>query len=314
MLNLPPRLAARLGSSQFANLHTFLLAARHLSFALAAEELCLSPSAVSHRIARLEQALGLRLFERLTRQIRLTAEGERIFAILDAAVDALDAALNGGRGEASGAVALYARPSIANDWLVPRLADFHRRYPQVALDLRVGNEPVDFRTQSIDLALVYASATHPQRDAQWLMDEAVTPVCSPRYAAEHGLKDNPHNLHRCTLLHDALAWEHAAFDAEWRHWARAHAVEQYLPQRRLTFDRSDLCARAAIHHAGIAIGRRRLVQQALDDGRLITPFGGFDAAHSCAYYLLAPPGATLPAQAAVLQDWLRQQANEELSY
>ncbi|MFD2644337.1 DNA-binding transcriptional regulator DsdC [Pseudomonas japonica] len=304
MLNLPPLLAARLDNSQFGNLHTFLVAARHLSFALAAEELCLTPSAISHRIARLEQALSLRLFERLTRRIRLTAEGERIYAILRDTVAALDDALRPHGAGVAGAVVLYAHPSIASDWLVPRLADLHQRYPEIALDLRVGNERLDFRSHNIDLALVYASGEYPGLVNRRLMDEAVTPVCSPRYAEQFALFEDPRNLRHCTLLHDALAWEHAAFDAEWRAWARTAGLEDVLPARRMTFDRSDLCAGAALGHVGVAIGRRRLVRRHVDTGLLVTPFGDFGETGERAYYLVYPPGRTLSAQATCLQDWL----------
>lgn len=308
MLNLPPLLASRLGSSQFANLHTFLVAARHLSFALAAEELCLTPSAVSHRIARLEQALSLRLFERLTRRIRLTAEGERIYGILRDTVAALDDALRPQGAGVAGAVVLYAHPSIASDWLVPRLADFHQRYPEIALDLRVGNERLDFRSSSIDLALVYARDEYPGLVNERLMDEAVTPVCSPGYAEQFALFEDPHNLRHCTLLHDALAWEHAAFDAEWREWARTHGLENELPTRRMTFDRSDLCAKAALDDVGVAMGRRRLVARYLKAGALLAPFGDFSEAADCAYWLVYPPGRALSVQASALQEWLRVQS------
>ncbi|MEE1924667.1 DNA-binding transcriptional regulator DsdC [Pseudomonas sp. 148P] len=308
MLNLPPLLASRLGSSQFANLHTFLVAARHLSFALAAEELCLTPSAVSHRIARLEQALSLRLFERLTRRIRLTADGERIYSILRDTVAALDDALRPQGAGIAGAVVLYAHPSIASDWLVPRLADFHQRYPEIALDLRVGNERLDFRSHSIDLALVYAHGEYPGLVNERLMDEAATPVCSPAYAKQFALFEAPRNLRQCTLLHDALAWEHAAFDAEWREWARRHGLEDVLPARRMTFDRSDLCASAAVNGVGIAMGRRRLVRRYLEAGALVAPFGDFAELGDCAYWLVYPPERALSTQAGVLQEWLRGQA------
>jgi LysR family D-serine deaminase transcriptional activator len=101
--------AATLTASQFANLHTFRVAARHASFALAAQELALTPSAVGHRIARLEAALGLRLFQRLTRQVRLTPEGERIFAALQMGWDGLHAAIAGGDALAGG-ITVHARP------------------------------------------------------------------------------------------------------------------------------------------------------------------------------------------------------------
>ena len=313
MLNLPPRLSTRLNSSQFANLHTFLVAARHLSFALAAEELCLTPSAVSHRIARLEQALSLRLFERLTRRIRLTSEGERVFAILQGAMGQLcDALEQSPQAELSGPVALYARPSAAQCWLVPRLADFHQRYPNIALDVRVGNDAVDFRTQNIDLALLYANGEFAGLVSHALMSETIAPVCSPHYAALHGLHGAPHNLRQCTLLHDALAWENAVFDAEWQLWARQQGMLEALPQRGLTFDRSDLCVTAAVNHVGIAIGRQRLVQDRIDKGELVLPFGGFSQPGRYDYFLVHPPRDPLPARVQVLIDWLKACAAQPL--
>lgn len=307
MLNLPPRLGAGLNSSQFANLHTFLAAARHLSFARAADELCLTPSAVSHRIGRLERGLGLKLFQRLTRQIRLTADGERIFNILQGAVGELLEALQQAPGaEIAGPLAIYVRPSLAECWLVPRLADFTARYPSVALDIRVGNDMVDFRTQNIDLALYFTSDTFPGLIASQLMDEQIAPVCSPEYAQRHGLLDNPDNLQQCTLLHDSLAWDNAAYDAEWQLWARHFGIEATLPQRSLTFDRSDLCVLAAINHAGIAIGRQQLVQQRLERGELILPFGGFALTSRCQYQLVHPAHEPMPSRLQVFIDWLRE--------
>ncbi|WP_300653273.1 DNA-binding transcriptional regulator DsdC [Pseudomonas sp.] len=307
MLNLPPRIGAGLNSSQFANLHTFHAAARHLSFARAADELCLTPSAVSHRIARLERGLGLKLFQRLTRQIRLTAEGERIFNILQGALGQLLEALQQAPGaEIAGPLAIYVRPSLAECWLVPRLADFTARYPAVALDIRVGNDTVDFRTQNIDLALYFTRDEFPGLVAGKLMDEQIAPVCSPQYAERHGLLDNPDNLAQCTLLHDSLAWDNAAYDAEWQLWARHSGMETKLPARSLTFDRSDLCALAAVNHAGIAIGRSRLVQQRLERGELILPFGGFALASRCQYQLVHPALESMPNRLQVFIDWLHK--------
>lgn len=303
MLNLPPRAGVRLDGAQWSNLHTFAVAARHLSFARAADELCLSASAVSHRIARLERALGTRLFLRLTRSLRLSEDGERIYQAWMAGQAQLEAALcPRDDAEPAGAVALYARPSLAQCWLAPRLADFAERYPRIALEIRSGNEMVDFRTWNIDLALYYSAGEFPGLDAQRLMDEQVAPVCSPEYADRHGLHGNPAALAACLLLHDAQAWERAAHDAEWREWARRQNVA--LPSRGMSFDRSELCAQAAAHHAGVALGRRRLVQRQLERGELILPLGPFAPLGPQAYYLVRPPQAPSPRVRAVM-DWLR---------
>lgn len=307
MLNLPPRPGSTINSAQFANLHTFLVAARHLSFALAAQELCLTPSAVSHRIGRLERALSLRLFERLTRQVRLTVEGERVFTILQGVMDELTEALQPSpNSEISGSVALYSRPSAAQCWLVPRLADFHERYPHISLDIRVGNDNIDFRTQNIDLALLYANGEFPGLVSHKLMSETIAPVCSPQYAHRHGLLENPENLRSCTLLHDALAWENAVYDAEWQLWAGHQGMQAWLPDKSLTFDRSDLCVTAAINNVGIAIGRQRLVQRRIDQGELILPFGGFTQPGRYDYFLVHPHRNPLPKRVQVLIDWLHE--------
>jgi LysR family D-serine deaminase transcriptional activator len=302
-----PRMST-LTASQFANLHTFLVAARHASFALAAQELALTPSAVSHRIARLESSLGLRLFQRLTRQVRLTADGERIFAALQIGWDGLHAALAGGDALA-GSITVHARPSIAQCWLVPRLAGFAAQYPDVSIDLRVGNESVDFRAGQVDLALHYGDGHFPGLASRKLMDEWLAPVCSPQYAREHGLFDTPQQLASATLLHDTLAWPACAPDAEWRLWLNGQAPEVNLPVRSLRFDRADLCAQAAIHHAGVAMGRRQLVQPWLASGQLVLPFGAFSLPSPQAYYLVHSGRAAPPARVQALFDWLLGQGS-----
>jgi LysR family D-serine deaminase transcriptional activator len=311
VLNLPPRISSRLNSSQFANLHTFLVAARHLSFARAAEELCLTASAVSHRISRLETALAMKLFQRLTRQVSLTDEGERIFEILQYAMGELSEALEqSSQAEIAGSIALYVRPSVAQCWLVPRLADFVERYPLVSLDLRVGNDNVDFRTRKIDLALYYANGEFPGLTSQRLMREQLAPVCSPDYARRHRLQENPENLRHCTTLHDSLAWDHAAYDAEWTLWAEQHNLLASLPKRTLTFDRSDLSVTAAMNHAGIAIGRQQLVQKRVDRGELVLPLAGFSRSAHYDYYLVHPPLATIPKRLLAFMNWLRECASQ----
>src|SRR5690606_5093052 len=116
----------------------------------------------------------------------LTDEGQRIFDILQNTMGELTEALEQSpNAEVAGAIALYVRPSIAQCWLVPRLADFVERYPLVSLDLRVGNDNVDFRTRKIDLALYYANGEFPGLTSQRLMRERLAPVCSAEYARRH---------------------------------------------------------------------------------------------------------------------------------
>ena len=249
----------------------------------------------------------MRLFQRMTRRVSLTVEGERIFEILQNAVGALSEALQQtSQAEIAGSIALYVRPSVAQCWLVPRLSDFSDRYPQVSLDVRVGNDNVDFRTRNIDLALYYANGDFPGLVSYKLMEERMAPVCSPEYAHRHELLDQPDNLRHCTLLHDSLAWDNASYDAEWRLWARHHPIETCLPERCLTFDRSDLCVIAAMNHAGVAIGRQQLVQKRIDQGELILPLGGFAPLGLNDYYLVHPAHDAMPRRLQVFMSWLHE--------
>ncbi|MCO8160557.1 DNA-binding transcriptional regulator DsdC [Pseudomonas sp. 21LCFQ010] len=305
------RAGERLTGRNLTNLHTFLVVARHMSFARAADELCLTASAVSHRIARLEGSLHVKLFWRLPREISLTDDGERIFLIMQDAMDSLSEVFQQqADAPVAGPLTLYVRPSIARCWLVPQLGRFAAQYPQVQLDIRVGNERIDYRTRKIDLALCYASDGFPGLVSTLLMSERIAPVCSPEYARRLALLHTPSRLHACTLLHDVEAWENAAFDAEWRLWAKAAGALDYLPEHSITFDRSDLCVTSALGHGGIAIGRERLVRSHIKRGELVLPFGDFVDCGNHGYYLVHPAHSNMPKRLQVLIDWLRALAGE----
>lgn len=302
--------APKLTGAHLSNLHTFLVAARHLSFARAADELRLTASAVSHRIARLEEELSLKLFHRLPRKVDLTDDGERIFKVMQHTMDTLSEAVQErSDSQIEGRLCFYARPSVAQCWLVPRLADFTARYPGIQLDVRVGNEPIDYRTRRIDLVLCYSNGEHPGLESLRLMPERIAPVCSPQYAQAHGLIGHPERLAQCTVLHDVAAWDNISFDAEWRLWLDAVGDSSELPSRFMTFDRSDLSTLAAINHAGVAIGREQLVRKRVQDGELVLPFGGFREAFNYGYYLVHPAHETLPRRLKALIDWLVEQAD-----
>ena len=191
---------------QLSKLHTFEVAARHQSFALAAEELSLSPSAVSHRINQLEEELGIQLFVRSHRKVELTHEGKRVYWALKSSLDTLNQEiLDIKNQELSGPLTLYSRPSIAQCWLVPALGDFTRRYPSISLTVLTGNDNVNLQRAGIDLAIYFDDAPSAQLAHHFLMDEEILPVCSPEYAHRHDLTNTVINLRHCTLLHDRQA-------------------------------------------------------------------------------------------------------------
>jgi LysR family D-serine deaminase transcriptional activator len=172
----------------------------------------------------------------------------------------------------------------------------------------VGNERIDYRTRQVDLLLCYSDGEHPGLVSTRLMPERIAPVCSAQYARQLGLIGNPDALRESTVLHDVAAWGNAAFDAEWQLWMRAAGCNQPLPSRFLTFDRSDLCSLAAIHHAGIAIGREQLLRERVASGELVLPFGDFVEVGKHGYYLVHPAHEPMPRRLQVLIEWLGNMA------
>ena len=271
---------------QLSKMHTFEVAARHQSFALAAEELSLSPSAVSHRINQLEEELGIQLFVRSHRKVELTHEGKRVYWALKSSLDTLNQEiLDIKNQELSGTLTLYSRPSIAQCWLVPALGDFTRRYPSISLTVLTGNDNVNLQRAGIDLAIYFDDAPSAQLTHHFLMDEEILPVCSPEYAQRHALTNSGTD--------------------EWHSWAQHYAVN--LPTSSgIGFDRSDLAVIAAMNHIGVAMGRKRLVQKRLASGELVAPFGDMTVKCHQHYYITTLPGRQWPKIEAFII-WLRGQ-------
>ncbi|MCG9728664.1 DNA-binding transcriptional regulator DsdC [Shewanella sp. Isolate13] len=297
-----------LSSYQLAKLHTFEVVARHQSFSLAAEELCVSPSAVSHRITALENELGFKLFSRFHRRIELTEDGKRLFSKLKDSLKSLNQEVFEIKNqEVSGKLTVYSRPSIAQCWLVPKIADFSRQYPAISINILTGNENVNFNSFHIDLAIYYDNRPRSKLFCQHLMDETIMPVCSPEYAAEHDLIGKLENLSRCTLLHDNQAWEYDSDCDEWKYWADKQGLS-IDDNRSIGFDRSDLAVIAAMNHAGIAMGRGQLVSKRINRGELIAPFANQQVPCEQTYYV-ASHDKELNPKAKLFVDWLKQQAN-----
>ncbi|HCD1257285.1 DNA-binding transcriptional regulator DsdC [Citrobacter sp. ANG330] len=292
---------------QLSKLYTFEVAARHQSFAMAADELSLSPSAVSHRINQLEEELGIQLFVRSHRKVELTHEGKRVFWALKSSLDTLNQEiLDIKNQELSGTLTVYSRPSIAQCWLVPALGDFTRRYPSISLTILTGNDNVNLQRAGVDLALYFDDAPSAQLEHHFLMDEAILPVCSPDYARRFDLMGSLVNLPHCTLLHDRQAWSNDSGTDEWHSWAQHFSVN--LPTSSgIGFDRSDLAVIAAMNHIGVAMGRRRLVQKRLDSGELVAPFGEMALTCHQHYYITTLPGRQWPKIEAFI-NWLHEQA------
>ncbi len=299
--NLRYPVAERLATLR--GLSTFEVAARHESFALAADELALTPSAVSHRINQLEEELGIQLFVRSHRKVELTREGKRVYWALKASLDGLNQEIldiknRGALRQSDGLLAALYRPVLAG----AGAGDFSRRYPAISLTVLTGNDNVNLQRAGIDLAIYFDDAPSSQLSHHFLMDEAIVPVCTPYYARQLQLTSNPASLRHCTLLHDRRAWSNDSGTDEWFSWAQQFGIE--LPQSSgIGFDRSDLAVIAAMNHVGVAMGRKRLVQKRLESGELIAPFGDMTLKCHQHYYVTTLPGRQWPKIDAFIE-WL----------
>lgn len=277
----------RINSFQLSKLHTFEVAARHSSFSLAAEELSMTPSAISHRINKLEEELGIPLFVRSHRKITLTEEGERIYIALNKTLNELNQeVMDVKSGDVSGKLTIYSRPSFAQCWLVPRLYAFKKQYPSIELNILTGNENINFQGYGIDAAIYFDEQIPQKLWYKELMEESIIPVCTQEYADQLNLIGQPENLKYTTLLHDNQAWDYNSHHGEWALWADANGIPDIDEIPSISFDRSDLAVTAAMNNAGIAMGRLSLVKKRLATGELITPFVGTQLQCAQKYYVV----------------------------
>ena len=295
---------------QLAKLHTFESAARHLSFSSTAEELCISPSAVSHQINKLEEELGFKLFERFHRRIELTRDGRNLFNVFKKSLNILNQEiLEIKNQEIIGTLTIYSRPSFAQRWLVPKLGQFTKLYPYITVNVLSGNEIIDFNKHRIDLAIYYDDLFYEKLNGEYLMSETIIPVCSPFYAKQNNLYDNVDNLYQCTLLHDNQAWGSDSNFDEWDTWATHFSLSiAFNDIHKIFFDRSDSSIIAAINHAGVAMGRKHLIEQSIQSGQLVAPFPRMHALCKQRYHILTPHGKYNPKVDVFIQ-WLKSNAS-----
>jgi len=280
---------------------TFESAARHLSFARAAEELRVTPAAVSHQVRTLEEYLGVKLFLREGKGLALTGAGEALLPDLRVAFDRLESALDRVRPEPERqTLTVTMPPSFATKWYVPRLDSFRAAYPDIELRFDVNERVVDFEAAGVDVAVRYGMGEYDGLVAEKLCDETVYPVCSPRTAAR---LSQPADLAQAELIHiDGNARFDASFP-NWRSWLVAAGVSGIDADRGMRFSLSTPAIDAAIDGQGVVLGRSLVVAEDLAAGRLVRPFA-LELPVRPAYYLVYPKAALRRRNVARLRDWM----------
>lgn len=287
-------------------LRAFEAAARHLNFSRAADELSVTPGAVSQQIQNLEDYVGAALFKRTPRGLLLTDSAQMALPALREAFDRLaeaaallTAAVDGRR------LTLTAAPSFAAKWLVPRLGNFEAKYPQVDVWLSADMDLVDFGTGDVDLAIRYGAGPYPGLEAVRLMSETVVPVISPELAAANPI-NAPADLARHILLHDGSP---DADDScpDWSMWLAARGVKGFDANRGPRFNQSSLVIEAAVSGRGVALAKRALAQDDLDAGRLIVPMP-IATSVDFAYFVVHPKAKGRLPQVKAFVGWLTAEA------
>jgi len=283
-----------------AALRAFEAAARHASFKQAADELAVTPTAISHHVRSLESWLGVALFERRTRQVLPTPAGAMLFPVLreglDAFADAI-AALQAGTQRPT--VTLSATPAFVAKWLLPRIADFQARHPHIDLRLHASTAAVDLQHGAADLALRYGAGPYPGLQAEALLHDRFSPVASPML----GLRAK-RDLAHAPLIHFEWQQPHAS-PPVWAAWARAARLPRLDVQGGLHFSDESHAIQAAVAGRGVALCSEVLVADELRQGLLVVPFGpslpGFT-------YHLVQRKEKLSEAAASAAAWLRAEA------
>ena len=287
-------------------LRAFEAAARHLNFSRAADELAVTPGAVSQQIQNLEDYVGAALFKRTPKGLLLTDAAQTALPALREAFDRLaeaasllTAAVDGRR------LTVSVAPSFAAKWLVPRLGLFEAAHPQVDVWLSADMEVVDFALGEIDLAIRYGAGRYPGLEVVKLMSETVIPVASPEYLETtpiHATADLANHI----LLHDGSP---DADDScpDWSMWLAARGIRGIDGTRGPRFNQSSLVIEAAAGGRGVALAKRALAQADLDSGRLVAPLQDATAV-DFAYFVVHPKAKGRLPQVKAFVSWITAQA------
>jgi len=305
-----------------ASMRAFEAAARHLSFKKAAEELHVTPAAVSQQIKVLETYLGLSLFRRLTRALEITAQGEAMLPKIREGFECFAAAVDKVRVPADGVLTVAAPPSFATRWLVPRLPHFAATHPEVELRLASSGSAVDrpgemrslddalpdMRTADSVLAIRFGTGNYPGFAVDRIMQPAWVPVCSPRLPSAERPLTTPDDLRRHVLIHDETVNDEER-QPGWREWLASAGVTGIDAGRGPRFSNSVLAVEAALDGQGVALTLRPLVESDIAAGRLIVPFAG-SVASPYAYYLVMRKAIAARAPVAAFREWLLAEARD----
>lgn len=282
-------------------LRAFEAAARLSSFTRAAAELHVTQAAVSHQVRLLEEQLGVKLFERTTRRLGLTAAGQRLLPAASAAFEGLARAVAEiGRGEQL--LAITTTPSFGANWLAPRLGRFAERHPEIELSIRHAKSVLDLRREGLDLAIRWGKGRWPGVESELIGPATRIVVGAPGYVRGLALK-KPADIARATLLHEDTR-------EDWTEWLLVAGLDPALARKGIVMDDDNALIQAAASGQGLALTTPSLVVEDFATGRLLSPFE-LALADGYGFYLVYEKDALARPKVAAFRAFLREEAARE---
>ncbi|MEQ8320026.1 MAG: transcriptional regulator GcvA [Rhodospirillales bacterium] len=290
-------------------LRAFEAAARHLSFSRAAEELFVTPAAISHQIKGLEDYLGVTLFRRMPRAVMLTDDAQLILPLISEGFDKLSqAATLLKQSESSGVLTVSSAPTFAQKWLLEHLQDFTAAHPDINVRLDARLDTVDFDRDGVDIAIRLGAGKYPGMRVDQLFDEQVVPVCQPKFLeGPHALKE-PGDLKHHTLLHVDWGNINAPFP-DWQMWLASVGVDDVDYTRGPVFTVEGMAIDAAARGNGVALASTYAITDELKKGVLVVPFDR-RLTSEISYWVVAPERSADQPKVKAFREWLLRHARE----
>jgi DNA-binding transcriptional LysR family regulator len=283
------------------NLVAFEAVARRRSFALAAAELHLTASAISHQIARLEADLDIRLFERSAHGVRLSPAGEQYLSRLSGALAAIAAATDDMRQGVSNSLYVHCSPSLATQWLMPRLHLFAQAHPDISLNLSAAHTHSDFALGQVDLDIRYGVPRWPNVVVEPLFEECIVPLASAAFIRKHRLK-RPEQLLNVPLIQSNVSV------VQWSDWFAAFSDKRAPDRFTLRFDRAHMSLDAATQGLGVALESTTTGGKHLTEGKLRPVLGMDKCIRVKAHFAVYPARHARRRPVEAFLSWLHSEA------
>lgn len=287
-------------------LRAFEVVARTKNLTHAARELHVGQSAVSKQLNVLEEYLGTKLFRRERRGITLTVAGEELAERIIPAFDMIaEATAQVTMPSDDNRIRVQTYTTFAAKWLIPRLEDFHQRYPAFNVLIINSVNDADFEKDDVDFSIQLGRGNLPGADVDFLFDDIIQPVCSPAFLHQHA----PETRFPQAVLRTRLLVSHYRPKTDWELWARTHGYEKEIaPTPSMSFSSSVLTWQAAMDGLGVAMGQMALLDKDLADHKLVAPFE-LPVQTGRSFYLLRPRLQREVRKVRLFRDWIRSQAD-----